>query len=45
MGFKRLYLHARGVAFELQEPHVDIAVNAPLDANFEELLNKLKLTI
>jgi len=43
MGFKRLYLHARGVAFELQEPNIEIAVNAPLDKNFEKLLDKLNI--
>ena len=45
MGFKRLFLHARGVAFELEEPHVDIAINAPLDKKFEDVLSKLSLTI
>ncbi|MGD8782929.1 MAG: 23S rRNA pseudouridine(955/2504/2580) synthase RluC [Thioalkalispiraceae bacterium] len=45
MGFKRLFLHARGIAFELEEPHVDIAVNAPLDRDFEDLLSKLNLAI
>lgn len=45
MGFKRLFLHARGVAFELQEPYVDIVVNAPLDKKFEDLLSKLNLAI
>jgi 23S rRNA pseudouridine955/2504/2580 synthase len=45
MGFKRLFLHARGVAFELEEPHADIAINAPLDDAFEELLTKLNLKI
>ena len=45
MGFKRLFLHARGVAFELEEPHIDVVVNAPLDEDFEKLLKKLNLTI
>lgn len=45
LGFKRLFLHARGIAFELEEPHVDIAVNAPLDKKFEDVLSKLSLTV
>ena len=45
MGFKRLFLHARSVAFELEAPHADITINAPLDKKFEEVLSKLSLTI
>jgi len=45
LGFKRLFLHARGIAFELEEPHVDIAINAPLDKKFEDVLSKLSLTV
>jgi len=45
MGFKRLFLHARSLAFELEEPHVDITINAPLDKKFEDVLSKLNLTI
>lgn len=44
LGFKRLFLHARGLAFELDEPHVDVAINAPLDEELEALLVKLKLS-
>ena len=45
LGFKRLFLHARGIAFELEEPHVYIAINAPLDKKFEDVLSKLSLTV
>jgi len=45
LGFKRLFLHARGIAFELEEPHADIAINAPLDKKFEDVLSKLSLTV
>ncbi len=43
MGLKRMFLHARGVAFDLSEPHISIAVNAPLDDPFETALNALRL--
>ncbi len=44
LGFKRLFLHARGVSFNLQEPTVEVTVNAPLDKSFEDLLAKLELS-
>ncbi|MBI1421856.1 MAG: 23S rRNA pseudouridine(955/2504/2580) synthase RluC [Gammaproteobacteria bacterium] len=42
-GLTRLFLHARSLAFTLMEPHKDIAVNAPLDKELTQLLDKLGL--
>jgi len=44
LGFKRLFLHARGLSFTLQEPELEVIVNAPLDASFEDLLIKLNMS-
>lgn len=43
LGLNRLFLHARSLAFTLAEPHKDIAVNAPLDADLIHVLDKLGL--
>jgi hypothetical protein len=40
-----MFLHARSLEFELSEPHTEIAVNAPLDKQFDQMLEKLKLEI
>ena len=45
LGLPRLFLHARSLAFTLAEPHKSIAVNAPLDNDLTQLLNKLGLQI
>ena len=42
-GLPRLFLHARSLAFTLAEPHKSIAVNAPLDEDLVQLLDKLGL--
>ena len=43
LGLPRLFLHARSLAFTLAEPHKSIAVNAPLDNDLVQLLDKLSL--
>jgi 23S rRNA pseudouridine955/2504/2580 synthase len=43
LGLSRLFLHARSLAFTLAEPHKSIAVNAPLDDELIQILNKLGL--
>ena len=43
LGGSRMFLHARSLEFEMTEPQTEIAVNAPLDAQFEKMLEKLKL--
>ena len=43
MGLSRLFLHARSLAFTLAEPHNSIAVNAPLDDELTQVLDKLGL--
>jgi len=43
LGGGRMFLHARTLEFEMSEPHTEIAVNAPLDTQFEKMLDKLKL--
>ena len=43
LGGHRMFLHARSLEFEMSEPHTEIAVNAPLDGQFEKMLEKLKL--
>jgi len=43
MGMHRMFLHARGLAFSLEEPHKDIVLNAPLDADLEDILKKLNI--
>ena len=45
LGGQRMFLHARSLEFELTEPHTEIAVNAPLDAQFEHMLEKLNLVV
>jgi len=45
LGCPRLFLHARSLAFTLEEPHKSIAVNAPLDPELEQILDKLGLTL
>lgn len=45
MGLTRLFLHARSLAFTLEEPHKSIAVNAPLDKDLELILEKLGLPL
>lgn len=45
LGCTRLFLHARSLAFTLEEPHKSIAVNAPLDPELEHILDKLSLTL
>jgi 23S rRNA pseudouridine955/2504/2580 synthase len=45
VGLSRLFLHARSLAFTLTEPHKSIAVNAPLDHELTQLLDKLGLHI
>jgi len=45
IGFRRMFLHARGLSFEMDEPHVDVVVNAPLDDELETLLTKLSLAV
>jgi len=44
LGLTRLFLHARSLAFSLEEPHKDIAVNAPLDPDLTRVLKKLGLS-
>lgn len=44
-GGQRMFLHARSLEFELSEPHAEIAVNAPLDRQFDLMLGKLNLEI
>lgn len=44
-GGKRMFLHARNLEFELAEPHTEIAVNAPLDTQFDTILAKLNLEV
>jgi 23S rRNA pseudouridine955/2504/2580 synthase len=43
LGLSRLFLHARSLAFNLTEPHKSIAVNAPLDQELIQILDKLGL--
>jgi 23S rRNA pseudouridine955/2504/2580 synthase len=43
MGLNRMFLHARGLAFSMEEPHKDIVINAPLDAELDEILKKLSI--
>jgi 23S rRNA pseudouridine955/2504/2580 synthase len=43
MGLSRMFLHARGLAFSMEEPHKDIVINAPLDAELDEILKKLSI--
>lgn len=43
MGLQRMFLHARGLAFTLEEPHKDIVINAPLDDELEAILEKLEI--
>lgn len=43
MGLHRMFLHARGLAFSLEEPHKDIVLNAPLDVELEDILKKLNI--
>jgi 23S rRNA pseudouridine955/2504/2580 synthase len=43
LGLSRLFLHARSLAFTLEEPDKHIAVNAPLDGDLTQLLEKLGL--
>lgn len=43
LGAGRMLLHARSLEFEMTEPHIEIAVNAPLDKPFEKTLEALKL--
>lgn len=45
LGLHRMFLHARGLAFSLEEPHKDIAINAPLDAELESILKKLSISV
>lgn len=45
LGSARLFLHARSLAFTLEEPHKSIAVNAPLDPDFEQILDTLGLNL
>lgn len=45
LGLSRLFLHARSLAFDMTEPHKSIAVNAPLDKDLTQVLNKLGLHI
>lgn len=45
LGLRRLFLHARSLAFTLQDPQQEIAVNAPLDADLTNLLKLLGLTL
>lgn len=45
LGLKRLFLHARSLAFSLQDPQQEIAVNAPLDADLTNLLRQLGLSL
>lgn len=45
LGLSRLFLHARSLAFTLEEPHKSIAVNAPLDSDLTQLLDKLGLQL
>jgi len=45
LGLSRLFLHARSLAFMLEEPHKSIAVNAPLDSDLTQLLDKLGLQL
>jgi len=44
LGLKRLFLHARSLAFSLTEPQREIAVNAPLDPELTRVLEKLGLS-
>jgi 23S rRNA pseudouridine955/2504/2580 synthase len=43
LGLSRLFLHARSLAFTVTEPYKSIAVNAPLDKELNQLLEKLGL--
>jgi 23S rRNA pseudouridine955/2504/2580 synthase len=43
LGLRRLFLHARSLAFTLSEPHTSISVNAPLEADLIAVLNQLKI--
>jgi len=43
LGLSRLFLHARSLAFTLTEPHKSIAVNAPLDKELNQVIEKLGL--
>lgn len=45
LGLSRLFLHARSLAFMLSDPHKSIAVNAPLDKELTQVLNKLSLQL
>ncbi len=45
LGLSRLFLHARSLAFTLEEPHKSIAVNAPLDNDLNQILDKLGLPL
>lgn len=45
LGLRRLFLHARSLAFTMQEPHQEIAVNAPLDDDLTNLLMQLGLDL
>lgn len=45
LGMRRLFLHARSLAFSMQEPYQEIAVNAPLDADLTDLLKQLGLNL
>jgi 23S rRNA pseudouridine955/2504/2580 synthase len=40
-GLKRMFLHAKSVAFELPEPHQVIKVTAPLEPSLKQLLDNL----
>ena len=42
-GCNRLFLHARSLSFTLLTPTKDIAINAPLDPEWDKCLAKLKL--
>lgn len=45
LGLRRLFLHARSLAFTMQDPHQEIAVNAPLDTDLTTLLKQLGLSL
>ncbi|MEJ2361477.1 MAG: 23S rRNA pseudouridine(955/2504/2580) synthase, partial [Gammaproteobacteria bacterium] len=45
LGLKRLFLHARSLAFSLADPHKDIVVNAPLDSELVQVLDKIGLKL
>ena len=44
-GLNRLFLHARSLEFTLNEPHKEIAVNAPFDRELENVMSHLNLNL